>query len=124
MFFLRSLGIMILCLFLISITYILVDAAAPQTSDDDTDSYYVPANPNEPFDALNVFKIRHIAWAYAKNTDPEHNVGWYSVWAEVDKDRYRNGGTYTGILNEHAYKEKDRFVWQAALSMFSDSFCN
>lgn len=123
MFLLRSLGIMILCSSLISLSYILADAAAPQTNDDDTDSYYVPANPNEPFDSLNVFRTRYLAWAYAKNTDNNH-AGWYSVWAEVNRNRDRRGGSYTGKIDEHAYKEEDRFLWQAAPPMFSHSFCH
>lgn len=114
-----SLGIL-LCLSLISFNHVL--GSGEQKSDHDTDSYYVPANPDEPFAPLNVLKTRYLAWAYAKNTDPNH-AGWYSVWAEVNKDRYRRSGSYRGILDEHAYKEEDRFLWQAAPPMFSNAIC-
>lgn len=123
MFFFRSLGILVLCLSLISFNnYILAEDEPAQTSNHDTDSYYVPADPDEPFDSLNVLKTRYLAWAYAKNTDPNH-AWWYSVWAEVNRDRDRRSGSYRGILNEHAYKEEDRFFWQAAPPTFSNAIC-
>lgn len=51
-----SLGIL-LCLSLISFNHIL--ANGKQTSDHDTDSFYLPADPDEPFDSLNALKTRY-----------------------------------------------------------------
>ena len=114
-----SLGIL-LCLSVTSFNHVLGNSK--QDSDHDSGSYYVPSNPNEPFDSLNVFRVRYLAWAYAKNTDPDH-AGWYSVWAEVNRDRDRRSGSYRGKLNEYAYREEDRFFWEAAPPMFSNAIC-
>ena len=58
------------------------------------------------------------AWA------SEDENGSFSVWAEVDGDRYRNSGIYSGGVNESGSKSQTRWAWEAAPSLFDSAYIN
>ena len=68
------------------------------------------------------FRVRYFAWT---NVGCEHLFpGWYSAWAEVDGDRFRESGSHDGSVNAYSNKRKDRWIWQAPLSVFDDAKLN
>lgn len=118
---LRCLTLLILSLFLISISQIVTVGDDEPVRSHASDASFFFLDPQENIGHF--LKVRDFAWAFAKNKDPEHD-GWFSVWAEVDRDRDRDSGDYDGILDAWAYKEQDRYIWQNAPQTFHSSFVN
>ena len=112
---LRCLTILMLFLFLTSVTQVFGEVKF------DSDSGSFLLDPNENLG--NFLKVRYYAWGYAKNNDANHD-GWYCVWVKVGDDSHYSSGDYDGILNHWGYKEKDRYMWQEAPSLFDHAYAN
>lgn len=67
-------------------------------------------------------KVDYYAKAGAWASEDEN--GYFSVWAEVDSDRYRNSGVYSGGLTESGSKSQTRWTSEAAPSLFDSASIN
>lgn len=65
-------------------------------------------------------KQKCYAWAIVDYNEGKH--GYFSTWAEVDGDRFRESGAHQGFVTSYGNKEKKVWIWQDPLPVFSSAF--
>ena len=106
---LRCLTVLMLCLFLASVTTVFSEKSA----DSGWSAWADIAT-----------RLYHFnAWAWASATSPSDS-GWYRVWASVGSHNDYKGGSYQGVLSKSASSYGTRSVGQPDPPIFHSHFIN